>query len=133
MTEVRIDSAQRFVESSQMGRAIGEIHLQTRSARSNDCSENFWSLVRLPIDTCNPRCSQGCPHQRGAMGLKSEDINYHNKQIGLRWVWVNDRIVEKMKTDDSEAPVPLTDMLGWVLACLAISNGLRATWRLGLR
>jgi hypothetical protein len=41
MSEVRIDSAQRFVESSQMGRAIGEIQLQTRSARSNDCSENF--------------------------------------------------------------------------------------------
>jgi integrase len=47
-----------------------------------------------------------------AMGLKWEDIDYHNKQIDLRRVWVSDRIVEKMKTDDSEAPVPLTDMLG---------------------
>jgi integrase len=46
-----------------------------------------------------------------AMGLKWEDIDYQNKQINLRRVWVSDTIVEKMKTEDSEAPVPLTDLL----------------------
>jgi integrase len=46
-----------------------------------------------------------------AMGLKWEDVDYQNKQINLRRVWVGDTIVEKMKTDDSEAPVPLTDLL----------------------
>ena len=46
-----------------------------------------------------------------AMGLKWQDIDYQNKQINLRRVWVSDTIVEKMKTEDSEAPVPLTDLL----------------------
>jgi integrase len=53
-----------------------------------------------------------------AMGLRWEDIDYQNKQINLRRVWVKDTIVERLKTDDSEAPVPLTDLLaeclrGW--------------------
>jgi integrase len=46
-----------------------------------------------------------------AMGLKWEDVDYHNKQINLRRVWVRDTIVERLKTDDSAAPVPLTDLL----------------------
>jgi len=45
------------------------------------------------------------------MGLKWEDVDYQNKQINLRWVWVKDTIVERLKTEDSEAPVPLTDLL----------------------
>ena len=46
-----------------------------------------------------------------AMGLRWEDIDYQNKQINLRRVWVKDTVVERLKTDDSEAPVPLTDLL----------------------
>lgn len=46
-----------------------------------------------------------------AMGLKWEDVDYHNKQIHLRRVWVQDTVVERLKTDDSAAPVPLTDLL----------------------
>ena len=46
-----------------------------------------------------------------AMGLKWEDVDYQNKQINLRRVWVKDTIVERLKTEDSEAPVPLTDLL----------------------
>jgi integrase len=46
-----------------------------------------------------------------AMGLKWEDIDYHNKQINLRRVWVQGTVVERLKTDDSGAPVPLTDLL----------------------
>jgi integrase len=46
-----------------------------------------------------------------AMGLKWEDIDYQNEQINLCRVWVSDKIVEKMKTEDSEAPVPLTALL----------------------
>ena len=46
-----------------------------------------------------------------AMGLKWEDIDYQNKQINLRRVWVGDTIVEQLKTEDSEAPVPLTALL----------------------
>jgi integrase len=38
-----------------------------------------------------------------AMGLKWEDIDYQDKQINLCRVWVSDKIVEKMKTEDSEA------------------------------
>jgi integrase len=50
-----------------------------------------------------------------ALGLKWEDIDYHNKQINLRRVWVSDTIVERLKTDDSEAPVPFTDLLAATL------------------
>jgi integrase len=46
-----------------------------------------------------------------ALGLKWEDVDFHSKQINLRRVWVSDQIVEKMKTEDSEAPVPLSDLL----------------------
>jgi integrase len=46
-----------------------------------------------------------------AMGLKWGDIDYQNKQINLRRVWVGDTIVEQLKTEDSEAPVPLTALL----------------------
>src|SRR6185369_5017883 len=46
-----------------------------------------------------------------AMGLKWEDVDYQNKQINLRRVWVRDTVVDHLKTDDSEAPVPLTDLL----------------------
>lgn len=50
-----------------------------------------------------------------ALGLKWEDIDYHGKQINLRRVWVAKTIVERLKTDDSEAPVPLTDLLAATL------------------
>jgi integrase len=46
-----------------------------------------------------------------AMGLQWEDIDYPNQQINLRRVWVQDTVVERLKTDDSAAPVPLTDLL----------------------
>ena len=46
-----------------------------------------------------------------ALGLKWEDVDYENQQIFLRRVWVNDTVVNRLKTDDSEAPVPLTDLL----------------------
>ena len=46
-----------------------------------------------------------------AMGLKWEDVDYQTKQINLRRVWVRDTVVERLKTADSEAPVPLTDLL----------------------
>ncbi len=46
-----------------------------------------------------------------ALGLKWADIDYQNKQINLRRVYVNETVVECLKTDDSEAPVPLTNLL----------------------
>jgi integrase len=50
-----------------------------------------------------------------ALGLRWEDIDYQSKQINLRRVWVSKTIVERLKTDDSEAPVPLTDLLATIL------------------
>jgi len=50
-----------------------------------------------------------------ALGLRWEDVDYQNKQIALRRVWVNDRVVEHLKTEDSAAPVPLTDVLAQCL------------------
>lgn len=46
-----------------------------------------------------------------ALGLKWADIDYQHKQINLHRVYVNETVVECLKTDDSEAPVPLTDLL----------------------
>jgi integrase len=46
-----------------------------------------------------------------ALGLRWEDVDYENKRINLRRVYVNETLVERLKTDDSEAPVPLTDLL----------------------
>jgi integrase len=50
-----------------------------------------------------------------ALGLKWEDIDYQSKQINLRRVWVANTVVGRLKTDDSEAPVPLTDLLAIIL------------------
>jgi len=46
-----------------------------------------------------------------AMGLKWEDVDYENNRINLRRVWVKDTVVDRLKTDDSAAPVPLTELL----------------------
>jgi integrase len=50
-----------------------------------------------------------------ALGLKWGDIDYSNGQINLRRVWVGDVAVNRFKTEDSEAPVPLTDLLAGCL------------------
>jgi integrase len=68
-----------------------------------------------------------------ALGLRWEDIDYQTKQINLRRVWVSKTIVERLKTDDSEAPVPLTDLLPTILAGLAKGDCVRKTRRLGFR
>ena len=47
--------------------------------------------------------------------MKWEDFDHRNKQINLRRVWVGRTVVERLKTDDSEAPVPLTDLLATTL------------------
>ncbi len=65
--------------------------------------------------------------------MKWEDIDYQSKQINLRRVWVAKTIVERLKTDDSEAPVPLTDLLSHDFAGLAKRDGVRKTKRLGFR
>ena len=46
-----------------------------------------------------------------ALGLKWADVDYENRQICLRRVWVSDTVADRLKTDDSEAPVPLTELL----------------------
>ena len=46
-----------------------------------------------------------------ALGLRWEDIDYQNKRIHLRRVWVSETVVDRLKTDDSEAPVPMVDLL----------------------
>ena len=46
-----------------------------------------------------------------ALGLRWEDVDYEQRQINLRRVWVNNRVFDRLKTEDSEAPVPLTNLL----------------------
>jgi len=52
-----------------------------------------------------------------ALGLKWADIDCEGKQVLLCRVWVNDQVVEKMKTDESGKPVPLSDLLADSLRC----------------
>ena len=46
-----------------------------------------------------------------ALGLKWSDLDYERQMIHLRRVWVGNELVHRMKTDGSEAPVPLGDLL----------------------
>jgi integrase len=46
-----------------------------------------------------------------ALGLQWQDVDYEARQINLRRVWVGNRSFDRLKTQDSEAPVPLTHLL----------------------
>jgi integrase len=46
-----------------------------------------------------------------ALGLKWSDLDYERQMIHLRRVWVGNELVPHMKTDGSEAPVPLGELL----------------------
>ena len=46
-----------------------------------------------------------------ALGLKWCDLDYERQLIHLRRVWVGNELVPRLKTDGSEAPVPLGDLL----------------------
>jgi integrase len=46
-----------------------------------------------------------------ALGLQWSDLDYERQMIHLRRVWVGNELVPRMKTDGSEAPVPLGELL----------------------
>lgn len=46
-----------------------------------------------------------------ALGLKWCDLDYERQMIHLRRVWVGNELIPRMKTDGSEAPVPLGGLL----------------------
>jgi integrase len=50
-----------------------------------------------------------------ALGLKWSDLDYERQMINLRRVWVGNELVPRLKTDGSEAPVPLGKLLAEVL------------------
>jgi integrase len=66
---------------------------------------------------------QANQHRRGfariseALGLQWRDVDYANQRINLRRVWVDNKVVECMKTESSEAPATLSPMLAEVLQC----------------
>lgn len=39
-----------------------------------------------------------------ALGLQWQDVDYANQRINLRRVWVDNKVVERMKTEQSESP-----------------------------
>ena len=52
-----------------------------------------------------------------ALGLQWQDVDYANQRINLRRVWVDNKVVERMKTEQSEAPATMSPTLGEVLKC----------------
>jgi integrase len=46
-----------------------------------------------------------------ALGLQWSDLDYERQMIHLRRVWVGNELVPRLKTDGSEAPVPLGELL----------------------
>jgi len=52
-----------------------------------------------------------------ALGLQWQDVDYAHQQINLRRVWVGNKIVERMKTEQSEAPATMSPTLAEVLKC----------------
>ena len=52
-----------------------------------------------------------------ALGLQWQDVDYANQRINLRRVWVDNKIVERMKTEQSEAPATMSPTLAEVLKC----------------
>jgi integrase len=52
-----------------------------------------------------------------ALGLQWQDVDYANQRINLRRVWVDNKVVERMKTEQSEAPATMSPTLAEVLKC----------------
>ena len=50
-----------------------------------------------------------------ALGLQWQDVDYANQRINLRRVWVDNKVVERMKTEQSEAPATMSPTLAGVL------------------
>jgi integrase len=46
-----------------------------------------------------------------ALGLKWSDLDYERRMIPLERVWVGNELVARLKTEGSEAPVPLGELL----------------------
>jgi integrase len=52
-----------------------------------------------------------------APGLQWQDVDYSNQRINLRRVWVDNKIAERMKTEQCEAPATMSPTLAEVLKC----------------
>ena len=52
-----------------------------------------------------------------ALGLQWHDVDYANQRINLRRVWLDNKVVERMKTEQSEAPATMSPTLADVLKC----------------
>ncbi len=52
-----------------------------------------------------------------ALGLQWQDVDYANQRIDLRRVWVDHKVVQRMKTEQSEAPATMSPTLAEVLKC----------------
>ena len=50
-----------------------------------------------------------------ALGLQWQDVDYANQRINLRRVWVDNKVVEQMKTEQSAAPATMSPTLAEVL------------------
>ncbi len=65
-------------------------------------------VLTLLIATTGLRISE-------ALGLQWQDVDYANQRINLRRVWLDNKVVERMKTEQSEAPATMSSTLAGVL------------------
>lgn len=52
-----------------------------------------------------------------ALGLQWQDVDYANQRINLRRVWVGNKVIARMKTEQSESPATMSPTLAKVLQC----------------
>jgi integrase len=91
----------------------------TQSSKSN-----YKAVIVSPLQAFRIMMELGEPHRTlvflvavtglrisEALGLKWSDLDYERKLINLRRVWVGSDLVTRLKTDGSEAPVPLGELL----------------------
>ncbi len=128
--EVWTAAARGVLPSGSLGRTDGTVAVQTGQGGSGTAGRILERLsgaelaLTLLVAATGLRISE-------ALGLQWQDVDYEARQINLRRVWVGNRAFERLKTERSEAPVPLTDLLADCSARLARRNRVRASELIG--
>lgn len=119
--EVWAAAARGVLTSGSLGRTDGDVALQTRQGGSGNGWSNSGKAFRSRVGSYLLVAATGLRISE-ALGLQWQDVDYEGRQINLRRVWVGKRVFERLKTERSEAPVPLTDLLAECLRAWHIAT-----------